>query len=171
MNLRLTLALAASLFTATGARADSWAFSFTNLCSPDTCIELDGHFSGQDSNGDGHVALEELTALEAGGYQFFPTWTSLPGDPPSGGSTVSFDYAIGGQLNFSGGAFYYRIAVSISTGSFVDIVGPIPEAGTYLWTPETVQRVTPVPEPATAALFGLGLLALGARRACTRPQG
>lgn len=171
MNPRLTLALAASLFAATGVRADSWAFSFTNLCSPAACIELDGHFSGQDGNGDGHLALNELTALEAGGYQFFPAWISRPGDPPGGGSTASFDYAIGGALNFSGSASYYRIAVAVTTGSLVDIIGPIPEAGTYFWTPQTVQQVTPVPEPASAALLGIGLLAWRARRACAWSQG
>jgi hypothetical protein len=145
------------------AEASTWSFTYSNLCDGSNCLALSGTFSGNDSNHDGVVALDELLGLEAGGATFFPTWSSAPGAPPAGGTTYSFSYRIGGALDFIADAQYYRIAVHVATGDSYSIVGPGTPSDNFQWTPETTLAVTPVPEPGTASLLLAGLLALSTR--------
>jgi hypothetical protein len=148
---------------ATGAQAQRWDFTLTHLCrtapgADDLCLVMQGHFGGVDANGDGAITLAELGYLLVEPYTFHPGWST----DLSGGSTSSFNYVIGGALDFRASAAYYRVTVDMTTGVGYALDGPIPDAGLYAWTPQTQVLVTAVvPEPASAALLLPGLLAIG----------
>lgn len=174
--MRTTFALFAAALLAVSptdgaGAAQAWQFTFTHLCDGDRCIDLQGSFSGDDADHDGTLSLAELQTLEAGGYALFPDFVSAPGDLPAQGTTTAFSYRIGGDLSFAAQATYYRIGISVLTGEFFSVVGPVAPAGNFAWTPQTQLQVSAVPEPASAALFVLGGLAgLGVmRRRSERP--
>lgn len=155
------LGFALGLMAASTATADSWNFTLTDLCRsepglPDLCIDVHGRFSGNDLDADGVVSLPELTALDAEGWQFYPGFSG----PLSGATTASFSYQRGGPLSFAGYASSYRVQAELVTGVGYTLNGPIPEAGTYAWTPATRVLVSPVPEPSPVVLALAGLLGL-----------
>ena len=166
----LPIALAL-LVTSAAAETQRWTFTMTHLCSSETCLDLHGSFGGIDANGDQIITLDELSYLLVENYRFQPAWSSGPGQPPGGGSTSTFKYAIGGELSFSAGAAYYRVSVIIRTSEGYQLDGPILDAGFYAWTPETtVQVSTAVPEPGPVALWAPGLLGLAATLRRHRPR-
>jgi len=163
--MKLARTLAATLLALSApAMAGTWQFTFTNLCSDAACMNITGKFSGEDGNADGRITRDELVSLSAAWFTAFPEWSSGPSEGPSGGVTPQFTYVIGGDLSFVADAWDYRISASLITGQAYELVGPLPEAGRYEWTPQTqtIIEALAVPEPGTAALATLGLFAVSA---------
>jgi MYXO-CTERM domain-containing protein len=136
-------------------------------------MQLVGSFSGEDSNGDGVIALEELSGFSVRGREYFPCMA----DPsPYGRCSIRrFSYTPGGALDFSAGwygydEFYSGWGGSVNTGVSANdySYGYHYDSETFLyWTDQTRLDIVqlPVPEPASGAmaLAGLALLA-GLRR-------
>lgn len=129
--------------------AAGWTFTYSNLCDGDHCINLSGSFAGTDTNTDGILSLSELTALDAGVFNFRPL-----------GVVDSFSYAIGGDMNFSTYTSGYRYLVRLDAGQRYTVTGPFDPNGDFFATPATTLQIcSAVPEPSMAFLLLAGLFA------------
>jgi hypothetical protein len=181
-----TILLAAILGAGTAhAAPTTWQFSYTGFLEtidardrdgtthserflPDYTIR--GSFTGADANGDGTIALTELTAFEVAGWDYFPC---MAAPSPYSSCTISrFSYAADGTLDFSAGwgghdeydlSWYGGVTSGVREVYATDryLTGYM---STHSWTDATAFSITSsVPEPATGAMAALGALLLLAR--------
>lgn len=173
--------LAACCMSAQSAMADEWEVTWTGfeIISPwgmyfSADATHTARFSGVDDNHDNILSLDELDSLKIG----WQNVTSCPGENYSCGVSA-FSYSVTGGVQFSA---FYRASYedqwsgTIDTDNYGYTVG-----GDFSWdhwgqgssdewwvhaftsqTVETVTLISSVPEPATYAMFGAGMLLLGA---------
>lgn len=195
-SILLAAALAGAAWTA-HAEPTTWQFTYTGFLAvfdettldgsthreefrPD--IEITGSFTGADGNGDGVIALSELSGFTLRGTDYFACMAEP--SPYSRCAIDSFSYALTGALDFttrtSGNDEYY----TSWDGSVVS--GQRAQDGAYRHSPwgadrrDSVQTLywtdatrfgiapAPVPEPASGMLAAAGLILLAGlrRRAC-----
>jgi hypothetical protein len=161
------------------AAQSSWEFSYTGFLNEDSgrfdpALRLDGAFQGSDTNGNGRLERDELTAFLWNGYSYL--------EDPYGGcygarcELRSFSYNLGkGQLSFEA-HWRYSDEAAISetttiTGESYTFQGqtgyqpPFSYSGTvYRWTDQTRFAISPPPvdEAPASALLTAGLLLVGA---------
>lgn len=161
------------------AQAETWAYTYTGFNVSTDYIApfwqagrtLKGQFSGKDVNHDNVIDVSELDSVSVaatnGSYRFGPDYNF------SGryghNQLYSFSYNLNdSSLQFSAASSYHDDeglsygGYSISTGisAFRQSRG---DEMLLTWTPATTLQVTSVvPEPASYAMMGLGLLCLGA---------
>lgn len=147
----------------------------TNLWPPTPTVDLDGLFTGEDLNADGVIARDELTSFFFGNKQMFPSVTTefisnicipIPDISvclrKSNLAGFSYDTRTG---DFDAHASYpsdERTEWFIDTGRAAGNTGFQGGDQIYWWGPGTYVTVQAIPEPATAGLLALGLVALGA---------
>ncbi len=135
-------------------------------------MRVAGRFSGEDRDGDGVIALEELTEFTVHGRDYFPC---MENPSPYGRCSIGrFSYTLDGELDFSAGwsgydEFYSGWAGRVTTGvsAFDYAYGNFHESTSYLyWTEQTRLDIVqlPVPEPGSGLMAAAGLLLLARRR-------
>nr|WP_314540945.1 hypothetical protein [uncultured Massilia sp.] len=167
----------------------TWRFSYTGFqATADTTylgetthtegflpdFSILGSFTGSDLDGDGAIALSELTSFDVMGREYI---SCLAAPSPYGRCSVSrFRYTLTGGLDFSAGwygydEYYSGWSGAVTTGreateSSYSYVSE--DERHYYWTDATRFAIVPapVPEPGAGAMAaaGLLLLAVGARR-------
>lgn len=175
------LPCAALALCCTAAHADpiSWGFSFNGFYDSATSSFLpqeviQGSFRGNDLNGDGLLARDELMSLVVGELDYIACASSSNAYYQCGATSFSFSQEKG--LNFSVGSYgsdpegWAGGGRLITTGdqhyAYDFNPGMTVERHLY-WTSETQLSMSTmaaaVPEPQTWAMFGLGLLGLAWR--------
>lgn len=170
------LAVAAGL-----AQAGTWDYSYRGFYDPATAsylpdAVLTGTFTGNDDDGNGVIALDELTDFATDGADFFGDFCTIPLGVRC--TVKSFSYRLTGELAYSTEWQYqdegiFQIISTVTGGSHTEFsVFPNGETGSRVleWTDETMFSITPppIPEPSMAAMSIAGLLLAGAgmRRRC-----
>ncbi|MBA5638078.1 PEP-CTERM sorting domain-containing protein [Duganella sp. LX20W] len=179
--------LAACCSLAQASAPTQYAFSWTgfDVWEPysmpyfDATRTVSGTFAGVDANHDNALELNELTDLTINGTEFVHC-VDNSGYNTCGVSAFSFSQQGGLQLNAERTIYFSppgpdewsasRTTYDIRRGSgnIEDVVfGRMqpPEGRALSFTPQTVtsiHQVSAVPEPQTYAMFGAGLLLLGA---------
>jgi hypothetical protein len=168
--------------SAAGASAQThWDFVYTGFRHLETntfdpSFQLTGSFDGVDADRDGVLQHTEVTGFTLNGLEYVD---NPDGCRITGCSLLSFSYGTRtGSLDFSTVALYsddfnqsvttvvsdvhwYHAGENGSGETFTD---------TYVWTDQTTFGINPapVPEPATYAMLGAGLLAAGIFRRRSR---
>ncbi len=163
------LIFAASLIPSVHAEPVPHSFSFVGFYHVQSSqwlptARINGSFEAEDLDGNGLYDRSEVSSF----------W--LGDQPYIGGCREAdicglwtFSYARGGPLNFDAGwgvfgsNFEAYAGGSAKTGDRISSFSPS-GVNTYLWRPETVFAITPVPEPATYMMLAGGLALLALRR-------
>lgn len=157
------------------AAVQSWTFSYAGFYDQENMMfdatrELSGSFLGEDLNRDGVLNKSELTYLTIGGVDFIEC--AKFSSPYYQCGADQFSYKDGGALNFAVSSSGRDPEGLIYDGHAI-IAGDIDStfssrpgndwSKTLRWTAETkfsITNTSPVPEPSTYAMLGLGLLGL-----------
>lgn len=182
MSMRKHCLCALLLAQSAGAQAHltTWEFSYQGFVDISTGVfdpnrQFSGLFTGEDGNGNGIIAREELVYLSAGGRTYIdPTGIGCNYYDGAAGfrcSVEEFSYALTGHLVFSGrqsvGAESAYWNMRVVTGEiyeeYNDVFGQTWHQ-LYAWTEQTTFTISPqplpVPEPSIALLLPSGGAAL-----------
>lgn len=154
-----------------GAQAGAWSFTYEGFFDSQTQAfdpyhVLAGYFEGTDLNGNGSIDTAELSQLRLDGRSYFGC------DAPTTCVIGSFGYVPGQPLSFTVARFT-RDDIGVASEVIVagDSISYTSSDHNYMpvwsWTDATVFQIAPVPEPASIAMLGAGLLILSA---CRRRQ-
>lgn len=176
--LKKLLAIAASA-CALNAQAEPTfhQFSYTGFYHQESAtflpeMGIGGSFVGEDLDGNGVIERPELTSFMLSGDEYVGTCG---------------EYTICGVFNFSyisGGKLYFESSWHMDWDGSIDVDGGFGSgrttvgertaswwssswssgSATYLWTDQTRFAITPVPEPMTYAMLGVGLAVVGLSR-------
>jgi hypothetical protein len=172
-----TLLCAAAAACAIPTHAETWHFEYRGFHDSFagtflTDRTLTGSFAGQDGNGDGTMAIEEITSLVLDGFDYVACASQSNAYFQCGTEAFSFSR---GALSFTAG-----LSSTDPEGWFVG--GHLFIAGDreyqynfrpgevqeweYRWTPQTTFAISSAPEPGTWMLLlaGIPMAALAARR-------
>ena len=168
------------------AAVQSYDYSYTGFYvngltafQPD--YELKGSFSGDDRNHDGVLEKDELNSLVVQRIDYvaqaYEQWWGYV-------RISNFSYQPGGELKFLVGygnfeleynaGYGLKIETGVAVSDWWSQFGPPHEVPAISWSADTVLRITntspisPVPEPSTYAMLGLGLLGLAGLQARRR---
>lgn len=155
------------------AQSSSWTFTYTGFYDrearsflPDA--SLSGTFAGADTNGDGILERNELTALTIGAVDYVACAADSNAYYRCG--TDQFRFGPGNDLSFTLGRFGQDPEGFVGAGTIVITDDTIfdyrftPNGSTehHLdWTKSTTLAVSLVAEPASGAMLAAGLLAVG----------
>lgn len=141
-----------------------------------------GMFSGSDENADGYITGDELATLELTGFELGApsievSWLTSAWLDPSQTDSITFDfrYEVGtqnllvhAQSDSDYGSPDFLLNFYDSAGRYAPRFGGSYE---HVWMPDTVTRISPVPEPQVWALVAAGMwvtaAAMRRRRAST----
>lgn len=156
----------------TVAQAGAWSFAYqgfydsqTELFEPDHMLV--GYFEARDDNANGTVDAAELTQLRIDNQSY------LGCGAPTTCAIETFAYVPGSNTLTFTVARFVREDEGVATQVIIagDSISITSADHNYMaqwrWTEATTLHISPVPEPASAAMLGLGLL-LVARRRFTR---
>lgn len=182
-----TILLAAILGAGTAQAAPTtWQFSYTGFYTTvDATYEretthtegflpqssITGGFTGSDLDGDGAIALSELSSFDVMGREYI---SCIAAPSPYGRCNISrFRYTLAGDLDFSAGWYGYDEYFSGWSGAVTTGIEAMDYAYRdvseyerhYYWTDATRFAIlpAPVPEPGTGAMTAAGLLLLAVR--------
>lgn len=181
------LAALGTLAQAANVAPTEWEFTWTGFYIfpgggmgwEDPGLTFTGRFAGTDADADGVLALDEVTSLK---FQddYLDYAACPPATPTFGCNLQSFSYSKAGGLELKAGSVSYSaepgseawwtghsISYDTSWGIEKTHFGyQMPAEYSTLeftsFTVKTVTQISPVPEPATYAMLGAGLLLLGA---------
>lgn len=169
--------LAACGVAAQAQTATQWSFTWTGFDVPneqgiaifDPAYTVTGTFSGIDGNNDNVIAKSELTELTVLGRDFvncsdgdscYIWWFNYGKDT---GLNFRARYE---ALGYNPESVYRESLLEVETEGYVGYSEDVYSGNNYsAWfTPETVEtinQISPVPEPRAFAMFGAGMLLLG----------
>ena len=172
--LALAFPLACASATAAEPAVQTWSYSFTGFHHVqsdmfDPALTISGSFSGADLNADNTIDRSELTAMTFRGFDFLACGTEsyftcqldafsfTPGLPLTlvaawAAEDVEFTSQAGGNI-VAGDR--WRL---FSNGTFGD------RDDSWLFTANTVERVSVVPEPSSIGLLAAGLAGIAGAR-------
>lgn len=176
MNRSLCCAAALAVLVTGNAQATTWNFTYTGFydAGPSTWLpdySLSGSFTGNDNDGNGIIALGELTRFDIGGYGLIYNGALECHYPPVGMkcSVDTFNYHLTGTLVFDafrsysderGGSYNRWVSDYRMQSDYFDLSGT--RRRTLYWQDATTFSISPppIPEPSIASLAAAGTLLL-----------